>query len=218
MEKADAIISLDLGTNSIHGVIAQINDENKIEILSADTFLSDGVRNGVISDISAAEFTVHKFYTKAEDDFHIENSDLLCAVRGSLIEVTTANTRVRIDEEEGGIVTEDTISEIIERLEEGNKIPDTKEIIDIIPQQYKIDEQVVSNPVRMSGKFLELTALMIYGTKSNMSNIKQATGGYKLKYGYSAISDTLVSNDDKVDSADALQILRADVGKTKFDW
>ena len=49
MEKADAIISLDLGTNSIHGVIAQINDENKIEILSADTFLSDGVRNGVIS-------------------------------------------------------------------------------------------------------------------------------------------------------------------------
>ena len=197
MEKADAIISLDLGTNSIHGVIAQINDENKIEILSADTFLSDGVRNGVISDISAAEFTVHKFYTKAEDDFHIENSDLLCAVRGSLIEVTTANTRVRIDEEEGGIVTEDTISEIIERLEEGNKIPDTKEIIDIIPQQYKIDEQVVSNPVRMSGKFLELTALMIYGTKSNMSNIKQATGGYKLKYGYSAISDTLVSNDDK---------------------
>lgn len=197
MEKTDAIISLDLGTNSIHGVIAQINDDNKIEVLSADTFASDGVKNGVISDISAAEFTVQKFYTKAEEDFHIENTDLLCAVRGALIEVNNANTRMKIDEEEGGVVTAQTIAEITERLEEAHKIPDTKEIIEIIPQQYKIDEQVVQNPIRMSGKHLELTALVISGTKSNMSNIKQATGGYKLRYGYSAITDTLVSNDDK---------------------
>ena len=197
MEKTDAIISLDLGTNSIHGVIAQVNSENKIEILSADTYNSDGVKNGVISDIGAAEFTVRKFLSKAEEEFKVENIDMLCAVRGALIEVTNANTRLKINEEEGGIVTENTISEIIERLEETNKIPDTKEIIDIIPQQYKIDEQVVTNPIRMSGKYLELTALMIYGTKSNMSNIKQATGGYKLKYGYSSIADTLVSNDDK---------------------
>ena len=197
MEKTDAIISLDLGTNSIHGVIAQINSENKIEVLSADTFLSDGVKNGVISDIGAAEFTVKKFLSKAEEEFKVENVDMFCAVRGALIEVNNANTRMKIDEEEGGIVTENTISEIIERLEETNKIPDTKEIIDIIPQQYKIDEQVVTNPLRMSGKYLELTALMISGTKNNMSSIKQATGGNKLRYGYSSISDTLVSNDDK---------------------
>lgn len=197
MEKIDAIMSLDLGTSSIHGVIAKINSENKIEIMSADTYTSDGVKNGVISDISAAEFTVKKFFTKAEEEFKVENVDMFCAVRGALIEVTTANTRLKIDEEEGGVVTPQTILEIMERLEETNKIPDTKEIIEIIPQQYKIDEQIVANPIRMSGKYLELTALMIYGTKSNMSNIKQATGGDKLRYGYSSISDTLISNDDK---------------------
>ncbi|WP_372519446.1 cell division protein FtsA [Candidatus Ruminimicrobiellum ovillum] len=197
MEKLDALISLDLGTSSIHGVIAKINSENKIEILSADTFVSDGVKNGVISDIGAAEFTVKKFLSKAEEEFKVENIDMLCAVRGALIEVNNADTRMKIDEDDGGIVTDQTIAEITERLEETKKIPDTKEIIEIIPQQYKIDEQIVANPVRMSGKYLELTALMISGTKSNMSNIKQATGGHKLKYGYSSISDTLVSNDDK---------------------
>ena len=197
MEKIDALISLDLGTSSIHGVIAKINEENKIEVLSADTYASDGVKNGVISDIGAAEFTVKKFLSKAEEEFNVENVDLLCAVRGALIEVNNANTRMKIDEEEGGVVTDQTVAELMERLEEGHKIPDTKEIIDIIPQQYKIDEQVVQNPIRMSGKHLELTALVISGTKSNMSNIKQATGGDKLRYGYSSISDTLVSNDDK---------------------
>lgn len=197
MEKLDAIISLDLGTTAIHGVIAKINSENKIEILSADTFSSDGVKSGVISDIGAAEFTVKKFLSKAEEEFNVENIDMLCAVRGALIEVNNANTRMKIDEEDGGIVTDQTIAELTERLEEGHKIPDTKEIIEIIPQQYKIDEQIVANPIRMSGKHLELTALVISGTKSNMSNIKQATGGHKLRYGYSSISDTLVSNDDK---------------------
>ena len=197
MEKIDALISLDLGTSSIHGVIAKINSENKIEILSADTFSSEGVKNGVISDIGAAEFTVKKFLSKAEEEFKVENIDMLCAVRGALIEVNNADTRMKIDEEDGSIVTDQTIAEITERLEETKKIPDTKEIIEIIPQQYKIDEQIVANPIRMSGKYLELTALMISGTKSNMSNIKQATGGNKLRYGYSSISDTLVSNDDK---------------------
>ena len=81
MEKLDAIISLDLGTTAIHGVIAKINSENKIEILSADTFSSDGVKSGVISDIGAAEFTVKKFLSKAEEEFNVENIDMLCAVR-----------------------------------------------------------------------------------------------------------------------------------------
>ena len=75
MEKIDAIMSLDLGTSSIHGVIAKINSENKIEIMSADTYTSDGVKNGVISDISAAEFTVKKFFTKAEEEFKVENKN-----------------------------------------------------------------------------------------------------------------------------------------------
>ena len=38
MEKTNAIISLDLGANSIHGVIAKITEEKRIEILSANTY------------------------------------------------------------------------------------------------------------------------------------------------------------------------------------
>lgn len=198
MEKNSAIISLDLGTSSIHGVIARFNEEDKLEILSADTYASDGVKNGVISDIRAANFTIEKFYEKAESEFKAENVDVIIAVRGALIDVVPADTRIRInDDEETGIVTENTMSLIEKRLSEVNKIVDTKEIIEIIPQQYKIDEQVVQNPERMLGKFLELKALMICGTKSNITNIMQAAEGGILKYGYCSIAETLIPSDDK---------------------
>jgi cell division protein FtsA len=201
MEKTNGILSLDLGANSIHGVIAKINEEKKIEILSANTYSSAGVKNGVISDIGAAKFTVDKFLGNLEE-FNIDTVDIISAVRGSLIDVVSAKTRIKIndDEENGtvtGTVTEKTMIEIERRLAEANKIDDTKEIIAIIPQQYKIDEQAVQNPEQMIGKFLELKALMICGTKSNISNIMQTTRGNILKYGYSSIAEELISNDDK---------------------
>ena len=201
MEKTNAIISLDLGANSIHGVIAKITEDKRIEILSANTYSSDGVKNGVISDIGAAKFTVDKFLEKVEE-LNIDNIDIISAVRGTLIDVVSANARIKIndDEEAGAVtgpVTEKTMIEIEKRLAEANKIDDTKEIIEIIPQQYKIDEQAVQNPQQMIGKFLELKALMICGTKSNITNIMQATNGNILKYGYSSIAQELISNDDK---------------------
>ena len=196
----NVFLSLDLGTNSIHGVLAKYNDENQIEVLSAETFASDGIKCGAISDISAAEYTVNKFLTKAETEFDLKELKLYCAVRGSQIEVFSADAGLALksnDENHICKVTEETISDIRNRLEEANKLPENKETIEIIPQQYKLDEQEVVNPERMEGKFLELSAVVVTGLKSYLTNIRQATGGEILRYGYTAIANTLVSKEDK---------------------
>ena len=196
----NVFLSLDLGTSSIHGVLAKYNDENQIEILSAETFVSDGIKCGAISDISAAEYTVNKFLDKAEADFGLKQVKLICAIRGSQIEVFSANAGLGLknnDDTNICRVTEETISDIRNRLEEANKLPENKETIEIIPQQYKLDEQEVVNPERMGGKYLELSAVVVTGIKSYLTNIRQATGGEILRYGYTAIANTLVSKDDK---------------------
>lgn len=196
----NVILSLDLGTNSIHGVLAKYNDENKIEILSAETFVSDGIKCGAISDIIAAEYTVNKFLTKAENDFALKEVKLVCAIRGSQIDVFSANAGLGLKNNEDGSyskVTEETILDIRNRLEEANKLPDDIETIEIIPQQYKLDELEVQNPERMGGKYLELSAVVVTGVKNYLANIRQAVGGNSLKYGYTSIANTLVSKEDK---------------------
>ncbi len=197
----NVFLSLDLGTSSIHGLLAKYNDENQIEILSAETFSSDGIKCGAISDISAAEYTVNKFLTKAETEFNLKEVKLVCAIRGSQIEVFSAEAGLGLKNTEDSShvckVTEETISDIRNRLEEVNKLPENTETIEIIPQQYKLDEQEVVNPERMEGKYLELSAIVVTGSKSYLTNIRQATGGDILRYGYTAIANTLVSKEDK---------------------
>ncbi len=194
------ILSLDIGTNSVHGVIAKYNNVNsKIEVLSANTYSCDGIKDGAITAIQDAKYTIEKFFINAERDFFIKEFDyVLCAIRGSLIEVFNAGARYKIAEEYEVEITRDTVEDIRVRLEENNKIEEKKEIVDIIPQQYIIDEdQKVVDPVGMSGKYLELMAIVVVGTKNNMNNIRKAANDPLLKYGYSSISDVLVSKEDK---------------------
>lgn len=198
------VLSLDIGTNSVHGVIAKYNNINsKIEVLSANTYFCDGIKDGAITAIQDAKYTIERFFINAEKDFFIKNFDyIICAIRGSLIEVFNAGARYKIAEEYEVEITKETVEDIRIRLEENNKIEEKKEIVDIIPQQYVIDEdQKVVDPVGMSGKYLELMALVVVGTKNNMNNIRKAASDAEsepiLKYGYSSISDVLVSKEDK---------------------
>ena len=194
------ILSLDIGTNSVHGVIAKYNDINsKIEVLSANTYVCDGIKDGAITAIQDAKYTIEKFFINAEKDFFIKEFDyILCAVRGSLIEVFNSGVRYKISEDYEVEITGETVEDIRIRLEDNCKIEEKKEIVDIIPQQYIIDEdQRVVDPVGMSGKYLELTAIVVVGTKNNMNNIRKAANDPVLKYGYVALSDTLVSKEDK---------------------
>lgn len=194
------ILSLDIGTNSVHGVIAKYNNINsKIEVLSANTYFCDGIKDGAIIAIQDAKYTIEKFFINAEKDFFIKEFDyILCAIRGSLIEVFNAGARYKIAEEYEVEITRETVEDIRIRLEENNKIEEKKEIVDIIPQQYVIDEdQKVVDPVGMTGKYLELMALVVVGTKNNMNNIRKAANDPILRYGYSSLSDVLVSKEDK---------------------
>ncbi len=194
------VLSLDIGTNSVHGVVAKYNKLNsKTEILTANTYACDGIKDGAITAIQDAQYTIEKFFIKAEKDFFIKDNSLylLCAVRGSLVEVFNANARLKIAEDYEVEVTKETINDIISRLEETNKIEENKEIVEIIPQQYRLDEQEVQDPVGMTGKYLELTALVVVGTKSNMTNIRKAAKDPVLRYGYGALGNILVSKEDK---------------------
>ncbi len=194
------VLSLDIGTNSVHGVIAKYdNISSKIEVLSANTYVCDGIKDGAITAIQDARYTIERFFINAEKDFLIKEFDyILCAVRGSLIEVFNSGVRYKISEDYEVEITGETVEDIRIRLEDSCKIEEKKEIVDIIPQQYIIDEdQKVVDPVGMSGKFLELTAIVVVGTKNNMNNIRKAANDPVLKYGYIALSDMLVSKEDK---------------------
>lgn len=198
MSKEELNLSLDIGSSSVHGIIAKYNkDTAKIEILSADTFFSDGIKDGAVMAIQEASNIIGKFFGKIEGEYGAKEYKTLCAIRGSLIEVSNGSAGAKVGENSSE-VSEDTIMEIMGKIEDEKRIDEKHEIIQIIPREYILDEQSVQDPIGMGGKYLELNALVVVATKSNMTNIKKASNdSLELRYGYSAIGDMLVSKEDK---------------------
>ncbi|MEA5001793.1 MAG: cell division protein FtsA [Endomicrobiaceae bacterium] len=199
MVKDELVISLDIGSSSIHGVIAKYDeDNNKIEVLGADTLFSDGVKDGAVIAIQEASKTIGQLLSRLEKDQEGEITKKVIAIRGSLIEVSSENAGVRISENDAE-VREDTLQELVEKIEDVKRIGDKQEIIQIIPKEYILDEQCVQNPIGMEGEYLEMDALVVVATKTNMTNIRKAISDETplLYYGYNSIGEILVSKEDK---------------------
>lgn len=199
MVKDELVISLDIGSSSIHGVIAKYDeDNNKIEVLGADTLFSDGVKDGAVIAIQEASKTIGQLLSRLEKDQEGEITKKVIAIRGSLIEVSSENAGVRISENDAE-VREDTLQELFEKIEDVKRIGDKQEIIQIIPKEYILDEQCVQNPIGMEGEYLEMDALVVVATKTNMTNIRKAISDETplLYYGYNSIGEILVSKEDK---------------------
>ncbi|MFA7074986.1 MAG: cell division protein FtsA [Endomicrobiaceae bacterium] len=199
MVKDELAISLDIGSSSIHGVIAKYDeDNNKIEILAADTLFSDGVKDGAVIAIQEAYKTIGQLLTRLEKDQGGEIGKKVIAIRGALIEVSSENAGVRISENDSE-VREDTLQELVEKIEDVKRISDKQEIIQIIPKEYILDEQCVQDPIGMEGEYLEMDALVVVATKTNMTNIRKAINDENplLYYGYNSVGETLVSKEDK---------------------
>lgn len=199
MVKDELVISLDIGSSSIHGVIAKYDeDNNKIEVLAADTLFSDGVKDGAVIAIQEAYKTIGQLLTRLEKDQEGEIGKKVIAIRGALIEVSSENAGVRISENDAE-VREDTLQELVEKIEDVKRISDKQEIIQIIPKEYILDEQCVQDPIGMEGEYLEMDALVVVATKTNMTNIRKAINDENplLYYGYNSVGEILVSKEDK---------------------
>jgi len=53
-----------------------------------------------------------------------------------------------------------------------NKIPEDKELISIIPTRYKVDEEIVKNPINMIGNKLIIKAVIVISPKNNNKSQK----------------------------------------------
>lgn len=199
MAKEELVISLDIGSSSVHGVIAKYDeDSNKIAVLAADTLFSDGIKDGAVIAIQEAYKTIIQLLAKLEKNQEGEIIKRVIGIRGSLIEVSSESAGVRISENDAE-VREDTIQELVDKIEDVKRISDKQEIIQIIPKEYILDEQHVQDPIGMEGEYLELDALVVVATKTNMTNIRKAINDESplLYYGYNSIGDVLVSKEDK---------------------
>ncbi len=171
MSKDNIIVGIDVGSANIRTVIAQSFSDVEIpRIIGVGTVSSSGIRRGVISDVEEVVKNVNESVEKAERMAGLTVKNANINIGGTEISFQNSKGVIAVGRADGE-VTEDDLERVI--MEAQNvMLPLNKEIIYVIPKSYRLDDQEnIKDPLGMRGVRLEMNALVIECSSSQVKNL-----------------------------------------------
>lgn len=167
---SEIVVGLDIGTTKIACLVGRKNEHGKIEILGMGKSESIGVNRGIVSNIQQTVDSIR---------IAVEEASVAAGVDISIINVGVAGQHIKSLQHRGMKMREnidDEISQadIDELIRDAEKLalPPGEEIIDVLPQEYIIDnESDIKEPIGHAGIKLEADFHIITGHVSAIRNI-----------------------------------------------
>jgi cell division protein FtsA len=180
-QKQPIIVGLDIGTTKIAAIAGRKNEFGKLEILGFGKANSNGVQHGMVLNIDqtiqAIEMALQRCY-ESNPDLRIE--DVYVGIAGHHIK--SLQTRGDIVRQE---IDDEIKQEEIDRLvadQYRTYIPLGDQIIDVIPQQFTIDNfPNIANPIGCRGVKVGANFHIITGDKNAIRNINRSVEKSGLK-------------------------------------
>ena len=191
MKIGQVITAIDIGTTKICVIIAQINEENKLEVKGIGTSKSDGMINGIVVDIMKASKSMSDAINEAEEMATLKAKNIYVGIAGEHIKsqntigrisLTSGTHPCDIDQQHVENVISNSKNNV--KIQQGNE---RLEIIHAIPQYFKIDDQDgIMNPVNMSGFNLSAHVHIVMADINALRNINKCIeiAGYKVEETY----------------------------------
>jgi cell division protein FtsA len=171
--KKNIIAGLDLGTTKVCAVIAEISENNRIDILGFGVAPSEGLHKGLVANISKTADAIKAAVQIASNRAGIQVHTVNVGVAGEHITSMRHRNYVTINSEEKEITKSD-----LDRLEADVRtirIPSDRQILHIIPEEFSVDYQGgIENPLGMSGSRLEATNHVVLASIPAIQNIKKS--------------------------------------------
>ncbi len=168
--KESYIVTIDVGSSAVRTVIAQIVEEQKPRIVGVGVTPNTGMRRGVVVEIEETADAIGKSVEMAELHSGIQVESAFVSVGGEDLEFQEITGVVAVGRADGEVSVSDT-ERAVEAAQAIN-IPLNKEIIHIIPQKFKLDDQEsVKDPIGMNGVRLEMTGVAVLGLSANIKHL-----------------------------------------------
>jgi cell division protein FtsA len=167
-EGKELIVALDVGSTRILAMVAEIDQNNAMEVIGWDRRESRGIREGVINDIDAVANCIRQTIEMVQRQADCEIKEVWTTISGSHIECKQSHGLVSVKDNE---VTQSDIDRVIE-LARTVQMPPGKEILHTLTQEYILDnERGIRTPLGMSGMRLEAKVHFITGSLNATQNL-----------------------------------------------
>lgn len=172
-KKQPIIVGLDIGTTKVAAIAGRKNEFGKLEILAFGRVDSAGVSHGVVMNIDQCIRSIEQAIVKCmESNPELDINEVYVGIAGQHIKsLQTRGDRVRSNSDD--VISKEDI-DLLVRDQYKTYIPAGDQIIDIIPQEYTIDNTAnVLEPIGMNGVKIGANFHIITGDKNAIRNIKR---------------------------------------------
>ncbi len=170
------ISGLDVGTTKICAVIAQIDDEGRMNLLGVGQAPSTGIRKGMVVSVKETIASIEAAVSEAENQADVKMDGVYVALSGEqirsmnnagVITVSRGESRVPSTAE----ITPDDVARVLEQAQ-AITLPTEREILHVLPQEFKVDQHDgIKDPLGHVGHRLEARVHLVTVVSSVAQNI-----------------------------------------------
>jgi cell division protein FtsA len=164
------IVGLDIGTNKVAAIVAEVTEDGVLEIIGIGTHHSRGLKKGVVVNIESTVQSIQRAIEEAELMAGCSIDSVYAGIAGSHIRSLNSHGIVAIRDRE---VLPQDVDRVIDAAQ-AMAIPADQKILHVLPQEYVIDAQEgVKEPLGMSGVRLEAKVHMVTCAVNAAQNIEK---------------------------------------------
>ena len=176
MKNMNLITGIDIGTTKIAVIIAEMKND-AINILGFGESLSEGLRRGIVVDISKTSDAIEEALNKAEQQAEVEIESAWIGITGEHVKGINCAGTITISNNEfmnpaGEKITQESINRVLEHAEAINLSPQRK-ILHTLSREFRIDDNPnIKNPEGLSGHRLEANVHLVTIARNIESDLK----------------------------------------------
>lgn len=173
-EQSRYIVGIDVGTKNVRCVVGYSDTMGgSPKIIGVGAVKNTGMRKGVVTNLAGPAAAIDSVLEIVEKMSGHQVHDAVLSVNGSHIISTKADGMITV-----GTVNNEVTHDDVERLEDvatTGKVPQNRDILDIVAHSYKLDGQDnIKDPVGMNGVRLEIKANIVSGLSPYIANLRKS--------------------------------------------
>lgn len=167
------LFGLDIGTTKICALVGEVR-AGQLRIIGLGIVPSRGLSKGMIVDVGEASVAIAKAVELAEQTSGYDLSQAFVSMAGEHISSVNSRGSLSIHRNGAGVTPED-IERALDVAQSMVSVGHGREIVHLVPRQYRVDDNVVRSPIGMHGYRLEVDAHVVSGTTMALRNLGKTT-------------------------------------------
>jgi cell division protein FtsA len=179
-ENSRYAVGLDIGTTTVRCVVAHIDSTTGAPtIVGVGSAPNSGMRKGTVVTLGGPAQAIDDALGEAERMSGYQVDAATISINGTHIVSTHTDGMIAVGAADHEITRDDLVR--IEEVATLGKVPANREILDVVPHDYKLDGQDnIKDPIGMTGTRLEIDAHVVSALVPHLVNVQKAADTAKV--------------------------------------